>query len=132
MRIKPFDGRVSVEAEASVNPTESWEKVMQAVCNIILGAETEYAGGYIKASANDVASLYKIYEQIRVRQTAGVAKRLLQENSSGDSTWVYLNKQAAYIGVVAFCEEPDESPLGPILVKIYSDRLDELINWLTR
>jgi predicted RNA binding protein with dsRBD fold (UPF0201 family) len=48
----------------------------------------------------------------------------------GNSTWFYLNKQAAFVGIVSICEEESESPLGPIKVTLRSSDLESVINWL--
>jgi predicted RNA binding protein with dsRBD fold (UPF0201 family) len=47
-----------------------------------------------------------------------------------DSTTILVNRQAAYIGNIVLCEEEAESPLGPIYVKITSQHLLEVIEWL--
>jgi hypothetical protein len=47
-----------------------------------------------------------------------------------DSTWFYLNKQAAFVGTITLCEEAEESPLGPIKVILTSSNIDKIIDWL--
>jgi|TARA_Y100000815_G_scaffold61902_1_gene50225 predicted RNA binding protein with dsRBD fold (UPF0201 family) len=47
-----------------------------------------------------------------------------------DSTWFYLNKQAAFANVIALCDEADESPLGPIKVVLHSKNIEDVIDWL--
>jgi predicted RNA binding protein with dsRBD fold (UPF0201 family) len=41
-----------------------------------------------------------------------------------------LNKQAAAAGILVVIEDETESPLGPIRVKLVSDELDKIIEWL--
>ena len=43
-----------------------------------------------------------------------------------------LNKQAATVGIAALCDDPSESPLGPIVLRIRSQRIVEVIDWLTK
>ena len=43
-----------------------------------------------------------------------------------------LNKQAATVGIAALCDDPNESPLGPIVLRIRSQNILELIDWLTK
>ena len=47
-----------------------------------------------------------------------------------DSTWFYLNKQAALAGKIAICENASESPLGPITVTITSLGINSVTDWL--
>lgn len=84
----------------------------------------------IMAQTEDERCLYNIYEQVRSRQTMGVARRLLLEHSVEETTWLHFNKQAALMGVVSVCEEEGESPLGPVKLVIRSSHLHELIEWL--
>ena len=53
------------------------------------------------------------------------------QNLSGNSTWFYLNRQAAYVDVIALCNEEDESPLGPIEIILDSQQIEQVIDWLT-
>lgn len=132
MRIEPFKHQVKVVVEAVVNPSEDVEKVKRAIRNITLGVEPQLTGGRVlRGESEDQKSLYTIYEQIRARRTMAVARRMLTQNSTDNHTWLYLNKQAAYMNVVAICEEEGESPLGPIKLEIYTDNLAELIDWLS-
>ncbi|MBI2111431.1 MAG: hypothetical protein HYT44_03515 [Nitrosarchaeum sp.] len=52
------------------------------------------------------------------------------KNLENDSTWFYLNKQAAFSNAIALCEEAEESPLGPIKVILTSSNIDRIIDWL--
>ena len=47
-----------------------------------------------------------------------------------DSTWFYLNKQAAFASVITLCDEVDESSLGPIKVVLHSTNIENVIEWL--
>jgi hypothetical protein len=50
---------------------------------------------------------------------------------TNDSAWFYLNKQAAFVDVVALCNEPDESALGPIKIILNSNDIEKTIEHLT-
>ncbi len=52
-------------------------------------------------------------------------------NLRDDSTWFYLNKQAAFMNTVALCAEDEESPLGPIKIILTSKNIESIIDWLT-
>jgi predicted RNA binding protein with dsRBD fold (UPF0201 family) len=51
-------------------------------------------------------------------------------NMTNDSTWFYLNKQAAFANVITLCDEADESPLGPIKIVLHSKNIEDVIDWL--
>jgi hypothetical protein len=53
--------------------------------------------------------------------------RILKSNMSDNTTWFYLNKQAAFVNVVAFCDEANESPLGPIKIILESNDIEKTI-----
>jgi hypothetical protein len=63
-------------------------------------------------------------------QSERIYQRRLEKNLENNSTWFYLNKQAAFAEKIAICEESDESPLGPIKVILTSTQIDRIIDWL--
>ena len=77
-----------------------------------------------------MTSLEKIYEVIHSKKSQKPYSRNIQKNLKNDSTWFYLNKQAAFVEKIAICEEAEESPLGPIKVILTSSQIDEIIEWL--
>ena len=42
-----------------------------------------------------------------------------------------LNRQAAFVGVIALCTSQTESPLGAVRMEIDCDTPDKLIDWFT-
>lgn len=56
--------------------------------------------------------------------------RSLEDNLKNNTTWFYLNKQAAFVEQIAICQESDESPLGPIKVTLTSSNIDAIIDWI--
>jgi predicted RNA binding protein with dsRBD fold (UPF0201 family) len=67
---------------------------------------------------------------VRSKSSLGVLRKLLDWNRTGNVTWFYLNKQAAYAGVISLAENYEESPLGHIRITVTSNDLDKLIEWL--
>ena len=124
------DVACKIEAYAAVNPSEDPEKVKTAVSNILTDANYQYTQGSIKADSRDLHCLSKIQETIRKRKVNRVYRRQIQYNTKGDTTWFYLNKQAAYVDVIAICEEAEESPMGPIKVILHSGNLEKIADWL--
>lgn len=131
MRKAPFTAQIELKIEASVYPSECPEKVMSAVTNVIDKCSADFRyGSRVIGRASGSESLSTIYEQVRSRASMGVLRRMLVDNKIADTTYFFLNKQAASAGVVVVIEDVKESPLGPIRVNIDCDELDALICWL--
>ncbi len=119
-----------IEAYGAVNPSEDEEKVRLAISNALPNTNYEYKDGSIKATSRDLNSLSKIRETIQKRKINRVYRRQMRLHTKGDSTWFYLNKQAAFVDVIAICDEAEESPMGPIKVILHSRNIEGIIDWL--
>ena len=119
-----------IEVYAAVNPSEDQDKVKLAVSNVVHSTDYQYKDGSIKATSNELESLLKIQEMIKKHRTNRVYRRQMRYNTKGDTTWFYLNKQAAFVDVIAICEEAEESAMGPIKVIIHSKDLEKIADWL--
>lgn len=119
-----------IEVYAAVNPSEDPDKVRRAVSKVIQTNDFQYKEGSIKATSNELESLLKIQETIKKHRANRVYRRQMRYNTKGDTTWFYLNKQAAFVDVIAVCEESEESAMGPIKVIIHSKDLDKISDWL--
>ncbi len=119
-----------ITATAPVYPSEDPDKVEQSVSNILPGAKITRQDSSIKASSNIIESLDKLRQTIQSRQSQRIYQRHLEKNLDRDTTWLYLNKQAAMVDVLTLCDEPSESPLGPIELVISSRNIDQIIPWL--
>jgi uncharacterized protein len=131
MRKAPFTAQIELKIEASVYPSECPEKVISAVTNVIDKCSADFRyGSRVVGRASGSESLNTIYEQVRSRASMGVLRRMLLDNKIADTTYFFLNKQAASAGIVVVIEDIKESPLGPIRVNIDCEELDMLICWL--
>ena len=131
MRKPSISSQIDVKVEAIVNPSEDTQKVIDAISNLFArcSPEVSYRGRVVgRAVGSD--SLGILYEQVRSRSAMGVLRRMLSDNRAGNSTWFLLNKQAATSGIAAVIEDEQESPLGPLRVRISCEELDTLIDWL--
>lgn len=128
--MKVPDIACKIEAYAAVNPSEDPEKIRIAVSNVLVNTDYEYRDGSIKAISRDLYSLSKIRETIQRRKVNRVYRRQMRYNTKGDTTWFYLNKQAAYVDVIAICDEAEESPMGPIKIIIHCKDLEKVADWL--
>ena len=122
---------LDIRVECDVYLSENSVKVIKAVKNILNNCTVTLTDSKILAISKIPESLNKIYEHARSRAILGVFRRVLDDNTIANYTWFYLNKQAAYAGIVSICEEESESPLGPIKITITSNQLQFIINWLT-
>lgn len=120
-----------IEMICPVNLSEDPEKVKQAISNIFPFSEIKNENFSIKAQSKELRSLEKIYETILSTQSQKSYTRNLENNLENDSTWFFLNKQAAFVERVAICDEAEESPLGPIKVTLTSSNIDEVIDWIS-
>ena len=85
----------------------------------------------IIVSSSGRRCLERIRDQLRDRRVRSAARRLFLTRSEGVGVSIMLNRQAASEGIVALCNREDESPLGPIYLKLESDHLGTLMDWLT-
>ena len=125
---------VRITAEASLNPTEDESKVRRALLNIFPEGKVEKIrrGDEVQmvrvngSGLNFLASFRSLIKQDRIRDTA---RRVLSVGTEGERIMIYLHKQAAFAGHLSFCL-PDESPLGPITIRIYSASPESVIDYL--
>ncbi|HYC11831.1 MAG TPA: RNA-binding domain-containing protein [Nitrososphaerales archaeon] len=124
-------GRVALEA--TVSPSEDRSKVLAAMMNILGEADhvVEETQGFIRVESSAGSSLDRLHDQLRDRQVRGAARKRLLAGRTGKSTTVMVNRQAATAGVIALCDTEAESPLGPVYLFVESERLDDIIRWLT-
>ena len=128
--MRSLDVNCKVSAFCTINASEDMEKVRTAVSNALTDMDEKITGDSLVVNSNNYESLTKIYETMRSRRTKSAYRRHLMRNMAKDSTWFYLNKQAAFANVIALCDEADESPLGPIKVVLHSKNIEDVIDWL--
>ena len=128
--MRSLDVNCKVSAFCTINASEDMEKVRTAVSNILTDMDEKITGDSLVVNSSNYESLTKIYETMRSRRSKSAYRRHLMRNMANDSTWFYLNKQAAFANVIALCDEADESPLGPIKVVLHSKNIEDVIDWL--
>jgi predicted RNA binding protein with dsRBD fold (UPF0201 family) len=125
---------VEIVAEAEIKKTESKEKVAKAVQNLFGDkGELRIENDRVMLVSSDLEALRYLKDQFRDRRVRASARRLLFKNQEEGSlqTYLMLNKQAATVGIGALCDDPRESALGPIILRIRSNELQKVIDWLT-
>jgi hypothetical protein len=128
MNIPDFNCKIDVYC--TINPSEDQTKVEQAISNILPDIEIQINDDSLKATSQNLETLSNIFEVIHSHKIQRVYKRFLNNNLRNDSTWFYLNKQAAFSNTVSLCDEAEESPLGPIKIVLTSKNIEEIIDWL--
>jgi len=113
-----------------INSSEDPEKVKQSVANIFPYSIIKIENFSIHAQSKELRSLEKIYEIIHKNKSQKTYIRHLENNLENDFTWFLLNKQAAFVDNIVICDEPEESPLGPIKVTLTSSNIDAIIDWI--
>ena len=125
---------ISLHLEAEINPTESQEKVEQAVRNIFgdmnMQVKPLRKGSLLVAEGKGKESLTRLCELLRREHIRSAARAVFIEGMDRKTVSFCLNKQAAYVGHISFSKETAESPLGPIKVKIQCGDPRELVEWL--
>jgi len=119
-----------IEMSCIVNPSEDPNKIKKSIENIFPYSTIKNENLSIYAKSNELRSFEKIYETIHNNQSQKTYSRNLENNLDGDSTWFFLNKQAAFVQNIAICDESEESPLGPIKVTLTSRNIDGIIDWI--
>lgn len=127
---------IKVQIEVPVYSTEDPDKVRRALSNIVFGMSfterTEDDVRYLSGFSEGLDSLSQIQRHLKDQAISTFARKTLSKSAiEGDRIRFYLNKQAAFMGVIHFCDTKNESPLGPITVDIESDDIKSVINYIT-
>jgi len=128
LRSLNVDCKISVYC--NINESEDVNKVKTAISNILTDMDETTDDSSFVANSSNYESLTKIYEAMRTRKTKTAYRRHLMRNMTEDSTWFYLNKQAAFANAVVLCDDESESPLGPIKIVLHSKNIEDVIDWL--
>ena len=126
----PLNVDCKISAYCMINTSEDVNKIQTAISNVLIDMDGRVSGNSFIANSNNYESLTKIYETIRGKNSQNTYRRNLRSNIDKNSTWFYLNKQAAFVDVIAICNEADESPLGPIKIVLHSKNIEDVIEWL--
>ena len=127
------DFEFTVTVDASVSPSEDPKKVKEAAANLVLGSKYELreVEASVRLTTQDPRALWRLHEQLRDRHVRGAARRLLLRGTEGNISTLLINRQAASAGIIVLCNSEPESPLGPLFMRIASEQLDQIIQWLT-
>ena len=123
--------KTTIQIFCEINSSEDPEKVKLAVNNIFPDLTLEVTDTDITGKSNNIQILSQISKSIHENNIKKTYQRILKNNSNSDSSWFYLNKQAAFANTVALCSEENESSLGPIKVILRSNDIEQVIDSIT-
>ena len=123
-----FKNKIEIRIKTTLNKTEDVKKIINAIENII-DVNCEVSDTDIKGSTDDFNKLKNLYEIFRNKQTTHIARKVLLRNSKDNVSKILFNKQAAAINSIVICEKTNESPLGPIVMEINTEDIEEFIDW---
>ena len=123
-----FENKIEIRIKTTLNKTEDVKKIINAIKNIV-EVNCEVSDTDIKGSTDDFNKLKNLYEIFRNKQTTHIARKVLLRNSKDNVSKILFNKQAAAINSIVICEKTNESPLGPIVMEINTENIEEFIDW---
>ena len=123
--------KTTIQIFCTINPSEDPDKVKTAVNNIFPDVELEISDTELSGKTNNFSVLSQISKSIHEKNVKNTYQRILKKNNDGESTWFYLNKQAAFVNTVALCSEANESSLGPIKIILRSNNIEQVIDSVT-
>jgi uncharacterized protein len=123
--------KTTIQIFCELNPSEDPEKVKLAINNIFPDLTLEITDTDIIGKSTNIQVLSQISKSIHENNIKKTYQRILKNNSNSDSSWFYLNKQAAFVNTVALCSEANESSLGPIKVILRSNDIEQVIDKIT-
>jgi uncharacterized protein len=123
--------KMTIQIFCEINSSEDPEKVKIAVSNIFPDLTLEITDTDITGKSNNIQILSQISKSIHENNIKKTYQRILKNNSNSNTSWFYLNKQAAFVNTVALCNEANESSLGPIKVILRSNDIEQVIDSIT-
>ena len=119
--------KISINFFCEVNPSEDVEKIKTIIFNLFPDVKTKIENDQLSGNFEGIEPLTTILQSVQHRNIKKTFLRILKSNISDNTTWFYLNNQAAFVNVVAFCDEANESPLGPIKIILESNDIEKTI-----
>ena len=117
----------SIEVFCEINPSEDPSKIESAIFNVFSDLEISISKNQLCGKSKNIETLSKVSESIKNNNTKNTYERILKKNADDNSTWFYLNKQAAFVDTIALCSEADESSLGPIKIILRTNDIENTI-----
>lgn len=84
----------------------------------------------VVAKARCLSKLFKLYELLRHERILDATRKRLLGGVRGTLITFMLHKQALAAGRVSLVDTEQESPLGPVVVKIFYPDPQKVVDWL--
>ncbi|MCL4344646.1 MAG: hypothetical protein JRN26_06075 [Nitrososphaerota archaeon] len=114
---------------AEIHPSEDPQKVKQAVLNIVDPGDTSEISlqdDRITARVGYL-TLDRIVKSAKDKNTVPMFLKLVNAGAGGVHRLMF-NRQAAHAGRIIMCDDPQESPLGPIYLGLNDEALKYIIS----
>ena len=125
---------VRVVVEADIRPTESEEKVKEALLRIIepdtISIEGEYGTRRIIMEARSLRSLERLRRLLRTERILDAARKVMRRGVQGGRLVFRLHKQALTVGRLSFVGSDSESPMGAVVVVVEHPDPKRVVDWL--
>jgi len=131
---------IELEVKIQEFPSENSEKIAELFSNIYPFAEITHTEknprGTIThtGTAQGLDSLRFFFEQARKQRTVEAIRQhilaLLENEDNPQTVFFLIHKQALTQKKIVICKDPEESPLGPVIITLKSEELYVLINYL--
>ncbi len=119
---------MEITFSATVYPSEDHDKVKRAILNLVdpgdkpeINLQNDMI--IVKAGRN---TLDNLIESIKNKNAVPMFLRLL--NSGRGTHRLMFNKQAAHAGKIVMCDDPQESPLGPIYLTLNDEAIKYIMS----
>ncbi len=126
-----------MQIKTELNPTEEHEKILTVLKNFAefnendLNIEEVSPNYYIySVTMHGRPNLQSMYEGLRSQRIVESARKYLMKKQRENSVSFMLNKQALFMKKFHFCHSPEESPMGPVWIRIESDDIHRLLEYL--
>lgn len=119
---------MKIEVKAEIHPTEDPNKLKDIVEKTFPGLSISLSEDLVHGKSSDIETLKRFKRQLRSQGIRDSARRLMRESFGRGYLKFMLNRQALTMDKIGFTD--GESPLGPIEVKVESEDLDGLIDYL--
>jgi predicted RNA binding protein with dsRBD fold (UPF0201 family) len=125
---------VKVRVQSLVNPTEDEKKVERAIRNLFPSGRMERVEAddscRLRLQGEGLEALTTLRNLIKQGRIRSAARSILVKRTRGGRMEFCVNKQAAFVGRVSFCEPVGESPNGPISIEIQTSDAQLVLDFL--
>jgi predicted RNA binding protein with dsRBD fold (UPF0201 family) len=128
---------IKISVKILFQPTEEYPNLIRVLQNVLDFKESEIqtyqndTNTFLSIESSDLKSLQKFYEAIRTQKIVQAARKFLMPKMDASGVSFLLHKQGMFMGKFHFCDNPYDSPMGPVWVRIESDNIERLLEYLT-